>query len=80
MKLVLSWMREFAPIEGEAGFLADTMTSLGMAVESFEAVGADWNGIIVARVLGLLRAEFDRAMALCGCPDVASVTRDLVEP
>lgn len=53
MKVLLSWMREFAPIEGEAGFLADTMTSLGMAVESFEAVGADWNGIIVARVLGL---------------------------
>jgi len=34
----------------------------------------------VARMLGLLRAELLEAMALCGCPDVASITRDLVEP
>jgi 4-hydroxymandelate oxidase len=32
----------------------------------------------VARVLELLRAEVDLALALCGCPDVAQVTRDLV--
>jgi 4-hydroxymandelate oxidase len=29
--------------------------------------------------LSILRRELDLAMALCGCPDVASVTRDLVE-
>lgn len=34
----------------------------------------------VATALGLLRREFDLAMALCGCPDVASITRDLVAP
>jgi len=34
----------------------------------------------VATALGMLRRELDLAMALCGCPDVASVTRDLVEP
>ncbi|HEX7702227.1 MAG TPA: alpha-hydroxy acid oxidase [Kofleriaceae bacterium] len=34
----------------------------------------------VAHALGLLRRELDLAMALCGCPDVASMTRDLVEP
>ena len=32
----------------------------------------------VARVLELLRGETDLAMALCGCPTVADVTRDLV--
>ena len=32
----------------------------------------------VRRVLAILRAEFDRAMALCGCPSVDRVTRDLV--
>ena len=32
------------------------------------------------RVLDLLKAEVDLAMALCGCPDVASITRDLVQP
>jgi 4-hydroxymandelate oxidase len=34
----------------------------------------------VATALGILRRELDLAMALCGCPDVASMTRDLVEP
>ena len=34
----------------------------------------------VAAVLELLRRELDLAMALCGCPSVASVTRDLVAP
>ena len=30
------------------------------------------------RVLELLRAEIDLAMALCGCPTVSDITRDLV--
>jgi len=33
-----------------------------------------------AGVLELLRAELLEGMALCGCPDLASITRDLVEP
>jgi 4-hydroxymandelate oxidase len=32
----------------------------------------------VAAALGLLRRELDLAMALCGCPDLASITRDLL--
>jgi 4-hydroxymandelate oxidase len=32
----------------------------------------------VAMALGILRRELDLAMALCGCPDIASITRDLV--
>jgi 4-hydroxymandelate oxidase len=34
----------------------------------------------VAAALGVLRRELDLAMALCGCPDVASIERDLVQP
>ncbi|HUJ61514.1 MAG TPA: alpha-hydroxy acid oxidase [Kofleriaceae bacterium] len=34
----------------------------------------------VAAALGVLRRELDLAMALCGCPDVAAITRDLVMP
>jgi 4-hydroxymandelate oxidase len=30
------------------------------------------------RVLDLLRAEFDLAMALCGCRTVADIGRDLI--
>ncbi|MGN6109155.1 MAG: alpha-hydroxy acid oxidase [Kofleriaceae bacterium] len=35
-------------------------------------------GVVAA--LATLRRELDLAMALCGCPDLASITRDLVEP
>ncbi len=34
----------------------------------------------VAAALAVLRRELDLAMALCGCPDVAAITRDLVAP
>ena len=32
----------------------------------------------VASVLGVLRRELDLAMALCGCPSVDAVDRDLI--
>jgi len=34
----------------------------------------------VASVLGVLRRELDLAMALCGCPTLESVGRDLIRP
>ncbi len=34
----------------------------------------------VASVLGVLRRELDLAMALCGCPSMAAVGRDLIRP
>ncbi len=53
MKVLLSWMREFAPIEGEPAFLAEQMTDLGMVVEEVVATGRTWDGIVVAEVLDL---------------------------
>jgi 4-hydroxymandelate oxidase len=32
----------------------------------------------VAATLAILRRELDLGMALCGCPDLASITRDLI--
>ena len=53
MKVLLSWMREFAPIEGDPAELAEAMTDLGMVVESTETIGSTWDGIIVAQVRDL---------------------------
>ncbi len=61
MKVLLSWMREFAPIEGDPDELAATMTDLGMVVESVETVGHTWEGIVVAEILELTpHPEADR--------------------
>ena len=51
MKVVLSWLREFAPIEGEPAEIADQLSALGLEVEDLIEVGAGLDGIVVARVL-----------------------------
>ncbi len=51
MRVLLSWLREFAPIEGEPTFIADQLSDLGLAVEELSAVGEGLDGVVVARVL-----------------------------
>jgi len=53
VKVLLSWLREFAPFEGDPVALGNVMSDLGMAVESIEHVGEGLDGIVVARVLDL---------------------------
>ncbi len=61
MKVLLSWMREFAPIDGDPEFLAEQMTDLGMVVEEVSSTGPAWDGIVVAKVLDLRQhPEADR--------------------
>ena len=52
MKVLLSWLREFAPIEGEPAELADHLSDLGMAVEEMRVL-PPLDGVVVARVAGL---------------------------
>ena len=49
MKVLLSWLREFAPFEETAVELGQVMDDLGMAVEELRPVALD--GIVVARVV-----------------------------
>ncbi len=53
MNVLLSWLQEFAPFDQDPSFLAETMTDLGMVVESVADTGNSWDGIVVARVLDL---------------------------
>ena len=53
MRVLLSWLREFAPVEGDPVELGEQMSDLGMAVESIEYPGRGLEGIVVARVLDL---------------------------
>lgn len=54
MKVLLGWLREFAPFPvDDPHALADQMSDLGMAVESIERIGEGLDGIVVARVLSL---------------------------
>ncbi|HEY2999437.1 MAG TPA: phenylalanine--tRNA ligase subunit beta [Acidimicrobiales bacterium] len=51
MKVLLSWLRDFAPIEGDPVALGEALSDLGMAVEQMDLLGAGLDGIVVARVL-----------------------------
>jgi phenylalanyl-tRNA synthetase beta chain len=53
MLVPLSWLRDFAPIEGDPDDLAAAFSNLGLVVEGVRRVGGDLNGVVVARVLAL---------------------------
>ncbi len=53
MKVLLSWLREFAPIDCSPSELAEQLSDLGLAVESMDHLGADLDGVVVAEVLAL---------------------------
>src|SRR5690606_9541614 len=50
MKVLLSWLREFAPIEGSADEVAAQLTALGMELESVAEGGRGLDGVVGAKV------------------------------
>jgi phenylalanyl-tRNA synthetase beta chain len=53
VKVLLSWLRDFAPLAGDVEYLGDQMSDLGMAVELIDQLGAGLGEIVVARVVAL---------------------------
>jgi phenylalanyl-tRNA synthetase beta chain len=47
----LSWLRDFAPFEGDPSSLAETLDDLGLVVEGVRHVGKGLEDVVVARVL-----------------------------
>ena len=54
MKVLLSWLREFAPgIEGDPAVLGDVLSALGLTVEEMTVTGSVPDGVVLGRVLEL---------------------------
>jgi phenylalanyl-tRNA synthetase beta chain len=54
MKVLLSWLQEFAPdIAGDPIELGETLSGLGLAVEDMTITGQGLDGIVLAKVLDL---------------------------
>ena len=53
MKVLLSWMQEFAPLEGPPEAIAEDLSDLGLAVEDMVTLADAPAGVVVARVAGL---------------------------
>ena len=54
MKVLLSWLREFAPdIDGDPAALSDGLSALGLTVEDMTVTGSVPDGVVLGRVLDL---------------------------
>src|SRR5437588_2278838 len=51
MRVPLSWLKDFAPIEADTPALVDAFNELGLVVDGVTEIGALDEGIVVARVL-----------------------------
>ena len=51
MRVLLSWLREFAPLDGTSDEIAEQLTDLGLPVEEQFEMGAHLDGVVVAKVL-----------------------------
>ncbi|HLH27738.1 MAG TPA: hypothetical protein VKW77_02405, partial [Acidimicrobiales bacterium] len=50
MRVPLSWLRDFTPVDSEPPALAATLDDLGLVVEAVERVGEGLDDVVVARV------------------------------
>lgn len=94
MKVPVSWLREFVDPQLSAEQLADTLTMAGLEVEALTTCGADFSGVVAARVLevtphgapGLNVVRVDAgakgtATVVCGAPRIdAGATYALAVP
>jgi phenylalanyl-tRNA synthetase beta chain len=53
VKVLLSWLCEFAPFDAEPIAIANALGALGTPVEEMQIIGEGLDGIVVARVLAL---------------------------
>lgn len=53
MKVLLSWLREFAPLEGSPDEIGALLTELGLPVEEQVTVGSALDGVVTAKILAV---------------------------
>ena len=51
MRVPLSWLRDFAPLDQPVDTIVATLDDLGLAVESIERVGEGLDGVVVAKAI-----------------------------
>ncbi len=83
MRVPLSWIREFTPLEHDVATIADGLDQLGLEVEGIDEPGRHVNGVVVAKILDVVpHPDADRVRladvdfgdgqlrVVCGAPNI----------
>lgn len=77
MRVLLSWLREFVPVEAEPDELAARLTLAGLAVEELIRTGRDISGVVVGEVIAKRPHPNSDRLMLVRATD-GSIERDIV--
>lgn len=79
MKLPVSWIKEFAPVQANAREIADALINVGLEVEGVETLGAGVSGtLVIGRVVEIEEhTEFKKPIRWCHV-DVGTRIRGIV--
>ena len=76
MKVLLSWLHDFAPIAADANDIARALGALGTPVEEMTILGQGLDGVVVARVLRLRKhPDADQSSSSTSTPATAKRCR-----
>src|SRR5271166_720418 len=51
MKVPLSWLKDFLPLNASAQEISDTLTSLGIEVEKITGLTTTFTGVVIGKIL-----------------------------
>lgn len=93
MKFTLSWLRDHLDTQASLAELADTLTRIGLEVESVEDPGQKYRGFVVARVIEakphpnadrlkvcVVDAGGDPVQVVCGAPNARTGMKSVFSP
>ena len=93
MKLTLSWLKDHLDTQASLGEIVDTLTRIGLEVESVEDLSAKFKGFVVARViearqhpnadrlrLCIVDAGGEPVQVVCGAPNARTGMKSVFSP
>ncbi len=93
MKFTLSWLMDHLDTEASLAEIVDTLTRVGLEVESVEDPGAKFDGFVVARVMEarqhpnadrlkvcIVDAGGEPVQVVCGAPNARSGLKSVFSP
>ena len=78
MRVSENWLREWVNPEVDTFQLADTLTMAGLEVDSVEPAAPDFSGVIVAKVLNVVKHSDAKKLSVCEVDDGAGSVNKVI--